>query len=99
LGKIVVRGALVALLAFGLSCAPTAYADENSFVWNLENDPSAYFYGNSAGLIDLGYRICYDLSLGNTIAQETSVVLTNPYFDFNLPAARGIVLHAEQNLC
>jgi hypothetical protein len=26
-------------------------------------------------------------------------VLINPAFDFNYPAARTIVLHAEENLC
>jgi hypothetical protein len=94
-----VGGSLIALIITGLVCAPKAHADEDTYIWNLENDGSTYFYGNRAAMIDLGYRICYDLRVGNTIAQETDVVLINPAFDFNYPAARTIVLHAEENLC
>jgi hypothetical protein len=97
--KQLVCGSLIALSITGLMCAPAAHADEDSYVWNLENDQMTNFYGNRAALIDLGYRICLDLHVGNTIAQETNVVLINPAFDFNYGAARAIVLHAEENLC
>jgi hypothetical protein len=90
---------LLALSITGLVCAPAARADEDSYVWNLENDQVTTFYGNRAAMIDLGYRICIDLHAGNTIGEETNVVLVNPSFDFNYGAARAIVLHAEENLC
>lgn len=79
--------------------APKAKADMDSYIWALENDALVDFTGSKAIFIDLGLRVCTDLSNGFTLRHITRNVWLNYNYNFDLGSAARVAYLAQDHLC
>lgn len=92
---------LLALGALGvaLGLAAPAQADTSDYIWALEHDQMADFYGPKAMFVDLGFRVCADLASGYTPGQISNFIYYNNSYSFTPIAAQHVVYQAINHLC
>jgi hypothetical protein len=91
----------IALAAAGLAVAatilaPTAHADESSYLNELSN---AGFYGPIQHWLQIGYTVCSMSASGANIGQETTFVYNNTNNSVGYAASERVVELASIFLC
>lgn len=95
------RGKRIGIAAIGIACAamvlaPTAQADEQSYVNDLA---SLGAYGPMAGWVALGYGVCAMAAEGYNQSQITEWVYENTGSDVDRAEAARVMISAEVFLC
>ena len=90
---------VLATAAIAVAAAPTASADEGSFIWRLDNNDLVEFSGPTAGALDAGYRACL-MSYQGVPDRAIIVALdASPYYNFDITAAEEVFYVALEELC
>lgn len=87
-----------ASIAAAIALAPTARADEQSYINELEASGHG-FYGNTMSFLALGYGVCGLAGNGWTQGELATWVVANSGQGIYYPEAMTIVRAAEIYLC
>jgi hypothetical protein len=80
-----------------LICAPTAYADDGSYLANLSGH-GIFTFANPSGLIATGHAICDDLRRGVSVPDEIAHFQAMHY-EAKPEGAAAMVNAAHDELC
>lgn len=99
LGSIIVTSAIVGSLfsIFMLASPPKAHASPASYISALENSTIADFSGGKAAFLNIGWRICTDLSAGYSYGTIIDSIYYN--YSFDRVASAELFRIAKDYLC